>query len=376
MSTDQAPATPHVMPEPGGGSGHGFGLHRIEAPPARIGLPWQFVVALLLIGPLVGLALVAIGAAVIFLLDNPSLVPWVAASVGAIPFVLLLIAIYAARRRSQQRQTARVAAWENQPPGQIAREAGPNAGNPSQPSRVMIQALNHLYEGRSLRGAVLVGQCDRFGDVKPLVQPFEPRQIDETDESFEALRSAHEEDSTSTTRANPASRDRLAGLVPRVPQRRLQRYVVVVLVVLLCSPAAVDLLRTFLTADRITLLAWSLLCGLAFAAAAWATRTRTGGPTHVHGKWMIVPGGLLVLQRSGSHYLPHALRARDSLLLARQLGGVFTTWLVIVRDATRITYDRLTPAELRMLLAAWLSPAEPPEPEQLSDLAGAADGKE
>ena len=150
----------------------------------------------------------------------------------------------------------------------------------------------------------------------------------------------------------------------------MRRHVPVIVCLLVAALIVVDVLRSGLSSDRIVALIAAGVVVAMFTLLPWLVNPRTGGLAWIRGRWMLIPAGLLVLEPSGSTYRPHILRAADSLLLAREIGGLFPLWLVLVRDGARMTTGRLTPTELRMLLAAWLSPLEPPKPEQLSDLTG------
>lgn len=85
-------------------------------------------------------------------------------------------------------------------------------------------------------------------------------------------------------------------------------------------------------------------------------------------QWHLVPGGLALLSPSGSGWEVRVLDRRASVLLAYPLRRNRKHWLACVTDGREYWRRLLSPAELRLLLAAWLSPLTPPQPEQFSDL--------
>ncbi len=85
-------------------------------------------------------------------------------------------------------------------------------------------------------------------------------------------------------------------------------------------------------------------------------------------QWHLVPGGLALLSPSGGGWDVRVLDRRRCVLLAYPLREDRKHWLACVTNGMEYWRRRLSPAELHLLLAAWLSPLTPPRPEQFSDL--------
>ncbi len=361
----RALATDNSQPD-----GAGVEVRWVEASPAPLGPRLQDLILPLVFGPLIAAALWAIGSAIVLLLERPWVVRWIAAAFPVALFAALVALVYSARRAAERRHEARAASWSDRPVEEVAREAVPRLIDLRILPRMMIRAAQHLYETRGLRCALIVGRVPSLGEVRPIPHAFEPRPLDETDASFAALRDAHQQPSGNAARAAPDRRTNRPRMISPIPRPWMRRHVPVIVCLLVAALIVVDVLRSGLSSDRIVALIAAGVVVAMFTLLPWLVNPRTGGLAWIRGRWMLIPAGLLVLEPSGSTYRPHILRAADSLLLAREIGGLFPLWLVLVRDGARMTTGRLTPTELRMLLAAWLSPLEPPKPEQLSDLTG------
>lgn len=214
-------------------------------------------------------------------------------------------------------------------------------------------ALEELFTRRGVRNVVVTDPegAKLVARVEPLRVPFEPRPLDETDETFHSLRLATDPHFAAD---EASTRQRW--------RRRLTRSVPAGLLLALAG--------TLVWRQQwLTLYICSGLAGVALSVwLIWAVGVRLMG-MRSGGRWAIVPGGVLILRPRGGRWQPHVIPRRDAILLILSAtpGG---RWLVCVRDAQGLYTRRLTPTELDMLLAAWLSPLAPPGDDVLSDLRG------
>ncbi len=216
-------------------------------------------------------------------------------------------------------------------------------------------ALESLVTRQGVRNVVITDPdgARLLDQVEPLRVPFEPRPLDDTDETLHSLRLAVDPHFAAD---DAAARRRW--------RRRLTRY----------GPAGLALMIAVMLVWRQQWLTLYIVGGLAAVALSlwlvWSAGVRMMG-MRSGGVWAIVPAGLLVLRPRGGRWQPHVIGRRDAILVILSAAQV-ARWLVCVRDAGGLYTRRLTSSELNMLLAAWLSPLMPPTDEALSDLRGSS----
>lgn len=84
--------------------------------------------------------------------------------------------------------------------------------------------------------------------------------------------------------------------------------------------------------------------------------------------FLAVPGGIISRKLKGIQRDPqvHLFVARESILCVYRATRLL--WVVAVADQHDAKWAAVTPTEARFAMAAWLSPLDPPTPEQLSEL--------
>lgn len=204
--------------------------------------------------------------------------------------------------------------------------------------------------------------------ISPIVVPFEPVPLD-------ALASWKIDDAPTTqidtrrARSTAAVQGHGGGLLTRAMQ---SGWAGVAFVALLWSPGLYDFVRFGRVDVAFVLMSAFLL--LAFRRAAFQKAHAASGQVFV------VPGGLVFRSRAaGQSAAPpdpeleldppglHVFDRRTGALVATQMTG--NSWIVVVADISDEVKLDMNTLELNRLLAAWLSPLQPPEISQLSDLA-------
>ncbi len=288
--------------------------------------------------------------------DARSLREWLnsATTRTSLAFLAASGATIAVAMRLNRRRLERVLAMiGTRPPAEVlaaALEAPQWLGDPADAVR---QAASEL-RGRGLvcGEAFAALHPPEAAAIQPIEAGFEPVPLDETDARFEELRAAHETDEPRRCET--------------FQRRRTRRWITRMLPIAAVLPGV-----TILAAAG----AWrfvGVLTGVLMVVAATILtlaqlRSARGA---AGGGWHLVPASVLVLRPMGRRWRPVLLTARNAILIAWPETPARLRWRIAVSSPRRWFTRRVTPMELRMLLAAWLSPLKPPSAEQLSDLSG------
>ncbi len=219
------------------------------------------------------------------------------------------------------------------------------------PLGALRAALETLHRTGAIRGLAFAAlRPTEAGQIRPIESAFEPVPLDEADARFEELRAAAEQDGSPPVRS----------LSARGSRRMLMR----LLPVLAMLPGL--LILSAAGAWRFVAVLLVVLIAVAGLSLVLSWLAPTQGRSD--GLWQLVPAGVLVLRPAGSRWRPTLLTARDAAVVCWPATSERSRWHVCIGSSEASVHRRITPLELRMLLAAWLSPLEPPKPEQLSDL--------
>ncbi len=190
--------------------------------------------------------------------------------------------------------------------------------------------------------------------LEPISQPFEPRQIDEADPSFNALQDAAE-----VGNAGGAALPITGGFAAAMRRNiRLRGGWPIVAVILSC----VALLILIAMMARVSI--WVLaICVIWTAIVLLIPHRKRFLGLH---QWFVVPGGLLLRRASwlNSRVELQLFRRHDCALAALLTRNVSQ---VAVSDGNKTQTMLVTRSELNIVLRAWLSPLEPPPLTRLSD---------
>lgn len=207
-----------------------------------------------------------------------------------------------------------------------------------------------LYRAGRTGWVIRTGRARMLGPIRPLDVNFEPLPLDETQATLQELwRETQPEDASTAEVVAQGSGFSLGRTVLLGGGlRSLIPLLVVFLFVTIASwrPAG---------PGRGAYL-WGALLIFWFL---WALRPQRSG------RVMLVPAGLIDRTREGWRLFA----ARDSVLVVHRHKREPTRHVSIVGCGGRLLQLRLTPRELDCLLAAWISPLEPPSGHLLSSLA-------
>ncbi len=224
-------------------------------------------------------------------------------------------------------------------------------------------ALPELCQEFAARGSTGLILCLR-PNVSPMppgiLEPFEPRSLDEADDGFDEL--------AQQLQASPdrhGKGDMESGSSRE--SRRLRRnfilsggWLMLAIFGFNWLLAAIDALQRNRATDRLAL--WSTLLILLFVFPK-------GQGLSGREQWFAVPAGVAFRKRSWfrSGWTLRVFSRESAVLCFFPCfrGRYFGT---IIADTQQVQSTNLTPREADLLLRAWLSPLEPPTLEQLSDL--------
>lgn len=219
-----------------------------------------------------------------------------------------------------------------------------------------------------------IGPARRCGSLQPLTVDFEARVLDEGTASFVEFEQATAEAGTTGSGAAGleattarGARFTAARLAQDPTWRGFRRNILLnggwVVMAVFSVLALLHGWESWQRGRVEPMLLFSLAVLVVSGLPIWAL---LGGPQ----VWLVVPGGLLVrgaVWRGGTPRLRRFAR-RESLLAAIHTGTP-QAWSVIVVDGQKTARRFVSPAELKLLLEAWLSPLDPPPTERLTDLA-------
>lgn len=235
---------------------------------------------------------------------------------------------------------------------------GQAAINPS-----VERLLKKLVEMRRWGTTLRVCLRDAAVPIKPFAVPFEPRTLDEADDTFEAFQAATA-DRIDT--GGPPTLESEPDRLRRAATRRMRRNLTLaggsVVLFMALPQIALGLAESY--ARRWP--TWRLIMwGTFFTIALLVPR---GSPIEFLRQWFITPASIVVRRfrlLSGRTQL-RLFQRQNSVLCAYQLRK--KEWAVLVRNETSQERRHLTRREVDCLLRAWLSPLEPPALDKLTDL--------
>lgn len=239
------------------------------------------------------------------------------------------------------------------------------------PGKALVHFAHGMISDPSLRGWTFVATPNRGGRAAaPILTPFEPLALDDTDPAFEALRSGLRPETTDAEllRSDKACQHRHF-------RRQLLRWATP----MVCAAALGCWLWGGASSFMLLLFLLVIALPILFAGATlivrqvrrWRNAKRW--PERVDpskAQWLLVPGGLAMISpRIGQgRWNLHIVDRREAVLVAYAAYGQARRFVVLVADPQNTYSRQVTRIELDMLLRAWISPLHPPSPEQLSDL--------
>ncbi len=322
------------------------------------------VLAGVLIGlPLIGLIICLVVSFGIFYERMPS-----AASFVAVPIVLLIIWLLIVWFRSRNLKRAHIIAdaVERISKNGCASIVQELAQSPlfSSGEKLWASYLATALVETGRMGETIVGYFKKEpAKVTPLLHYFEPRLLDESDEAFDAMAVAVENEGTpSDVSAADSPARRKDKLILRRIGRRLKSqgsWFFALYGSLQLIDGLVESIRSKTVTWRLGI--WSVVVFI------FVLRMCIG--MSEGSQALLIPGGLL-WRRIGSSKAPvklHVFDRRNAVLCAMEMKkGLYQ---VYVADATESLTMNSTKREIEMLLRAWMSPLAPPRVEELSDFA-------
>lgn len=279
------------------------------------------------------------------------LIPWTALAPGiAIVAAVIWTSVKLQRRGHEQRFPSGLPITEVDARVRDAR------GRLLNSSLSTILLAKSLYRDGHAGLSIRIARQRDLIPIEPLEVPIEPMLISEDDPNFAALVPECLLPSQPRKPTGPALRATTTEEESRWHRYFIQRkgWVWLSLNVFMCFFYGLHALRT-----RQLGLAFPLW--LALLIASLIPAFARGTPSFVAHNF-IVPGGLLS-RRGGRLTL---LRRSESVLIADSIWR--TQWNVIIFNGQAKARLQITDRELAVLLRAWLSPLQPPDIEQLSDL--------
>lgn len=231
---------------------------------------------------------------------------------------------------------------------------------PALPAEYLHGVLKHvarrLVDSGRLGCVLRIGPRKALGQVEPLAVPFEPHLLDSTDEESQS-----ETEEGDTGRQEPRERGYVSALREsfRPIKKWLDRYAVWANLVIWITLGIVNSLRS----GQIDFVIYALGMGILVSAIV---RFRQRGLRELQP--LIVPGALIVRDagwRSADWRVTMFEPHETVFLTCRFPDG---RWELLLSSQTQMYYFRVTEAQARAALRAWLSPLAPPTLEQLSDL--------
>lgn len=212
-----------------------------------------------------------------------------------------------------------------------------------------------LIENKRLGTTGRISCTNTHVRVEPLVIRFEPLLLEESDSSFQALRSSigiH----TMTDRRHTKEQAMWIRKAKKSIQMRGGMWIVIVFGFNFLIAAAEAYYKR-----RIT---WQVVMWGSYLAMMFTSPVRGWFSTK---EWHLVPGGLLLrtARMIDTKSTLHVFDRRNAALILLELRR--RVWVAGVADEQRDSFMALTESEADMLLRAWLSPLVPPKVERLSD---------
>ena len=292
--------------------------------------------------------------------------PLLVGSIALFIYGLVALGLFrAAQLRIRENVTRLIARHEGAPVAQlVAKLFGPR-GRAMPLTHWEATVLALAAHGRA--GVTIRSSPPKFATaaIDPITVRFEPRLLDEADESLVTLGEALDapaDDAVSDVRTS------LMSWPPLPLSRRMKRNVALgggwLVVGIFAFMAASNGWRS-LKSGRVTaefaMFTLFLVIVLLGVMQTWSTRGRR--------QWLVVPGGVLTREGRwlGRRCRLHLFDRRKSVLLIHRLSK--HGWVAYVADGEAHHRATMTPHETTFLLRAWLSPLSPPPVERLSDLA-------
>lgn len=212
-----------------------------------------------------------------------------------------------------------------------------------------------LIENRRLGTTGRIRWTNAHVRVEPLAVNFEPLLLDESDSSFQAIRSSIGIHSI-TDRKRTQEQSEWMRKAKKSIQMRGGLWIVIVFGINFII-ATFDAIHQWRVTWNVVLWGSNLVMMFSSPVRGWFSTK----------EWHLVPGGLLLrtARMIDTKSTLHVFDRRSAALILLELSR--RVWVAGVADGQRDSFMTLTESEADMLLRAWLSPIPPPSADRLTD---------
>lgn len=223
-------------------------------------------------------------------------------------------------------------------------------------SMAALHSFVELLASRDHRSTVIrICQPANAGEIRPLLVPFEPQPLDETDRTFQDIIAGEDDAAEQRSKLEDPTMNKI--------KRNIHLKGGWLITAIFGVNVAIHGWFAY-QAGRVTpeFALWSTVFFVTLFAPV-------GSALSSPRQMLAVPGGLLYRRacRKTGKWEVHLFDRRKSVLCAYQAGK--RQWVIAVADGERRETVFGTRREIEFALRAWLSPLEPPDRDRLDDLA-------